>query len=132
MSMVPFPLFVAVTVALGAIKVVRLAAIEISVFPPITVWSYETPPAVIVTTSVTAGVPVRVILITLSVVWVAVEVNGTPATLAVTSTDPKPPIFAEALTTVDDPLILFVRFTAISLIDWSELPSELRSFVVSE
>ena len=37
MSIVPFPLFVAVTVALGAIKVVRLAAIEISVFPPITV-----------------------------------------------------------------------------------------------
>ena len=36
-SIVPFPLFVAVTVALGAIKVVRLAAIEISVLPPITV-----------------------------------------------------------------------------------------------
>ena len=38
MSIEPFPLSVAVTVELGAIKVVKLDAIETSVFPPTTVW----------------------------------------------------------------------------------------------
>ena len=130
--MVPSPLAVAVTVVLGAIKVVKLAAIEINVFPPITVCPYETPPAVIVTTSVAAGVPDRVILITLSVVWVTVDVNATPGTNAVTSTDPAIPILAAAETSVDPPLIFKARLAAITLIDWSELPSRLRSFVVSE
>ena len=37
-SIDPSPLSVAVTVELGAIKVVKLDAIEAIVFPPITVW----------------------------------------------------------------------------------------------
>ena len=61
-----------------------------------------------------------------------VDVNATPGTNAVTSTDPAIPILAAAETSVDPPLIFKARLAAITLIDWSELPSRLRSFVVSE
>ena len=129
-SIDPSPLSIAVTVELGAIKVVKLDAIETIVFPPTTVWEYDTPPAVIVTTSVAAGFPARVNLITLSVVLVTVEVNATPGTLAVTSIVPKPPTFAAAETLGDPPVIWFASCIAICCLLWSEIPSELRSFVV--